>query len=122
LIKGEDSKMRRREFIAGVGSAAAWPVMTRAQQRAMPVIGFFNVGTRDDSVSSAFRQGLREGGFIEGQNVTIEYRWAENQMDRLRELATELVQRQVAAIVAAPNSEGIAAALRYSRLHAITTG
>jgi putative ABC transport system substrate-binding protein len=103
--------MRRREFIAGLtGSVVALPFGARAQQPMLPVIGFFNVGMRDDSFLSAFRQGLREGGFIEGQNVAIEYRWAENQMNRLQDLATELVQRQVAAIVAAPNSEGIAAA------------
>ena len=76
--------MRRREFIAGLGSAAAWPVVTRAQQPAMPVIGYLGSQSADDSkvVTVPFLQGLKETGYIEGQNVAIEYRWAENQYDR----------------------------------------
>ena len=94
--------MRRREFIAGLGSAAAWPVVARAQQAAVPVVGFLDLGPPrpDASYVAAFRQGLAAAGFVEGQTVAIEYRWANNQGARLAPLAAELVQRQVAVIVA----------------------
>ena len=77
--------MRRREFIAGLGSAAAWPVVARAQQPAVPVIGFLSTGSADDDYKNftvPFLQGLKESGYVEGQNVAIEYRGAENQYDR----------------------------------------
>src|ERR1700716_2091505 len=96
----------RREFMAMLGgAAAAWPLAARAQQSAMPVIGVLEVGTRSDIERAlpSFRRGLREMGFIEGQNLAIEYRSAENQSDRLPELAAELVRRQVAVIVTSPN-------------------
>jgi putative ABC transport system substrate-binding protein len=95
--------MRRREFITLVGSAAAaWPMTARAQQPAMPVIGYLSTGSREsDPVNlAAFRQGLGEIGYVEGQNVTIEYRWAESHYDRLSAMADDLVRRPVTAIAA----------------------
>ena len=90
--------MRRREFIAGLGGAAAWPVVARTQQRSLPVIGFLSAGS-PVVLPAAFRRGLRELGFIEGQHVAFEYRWAEDREDQLPALAAELVQRRVALIV-----------------------
>jgi putative ABC transport system substrate-binding protein len=92
--------MRRREFIAGFGSAAARPVAARAQQPAMPVIGFVNSGSANAAAGwvAAFHKGLGETGYVEGRNVTVEYHWLGGQFDRLPALMADLVRRRVAVI------------------------
>src|SRR6516165_6545977 len=104
--------MRRREFIVGLGSVAAWPIVAHAQQPTTPVVGWLSAGSADDDYKNRtvpFLQGLKETGYVEGQNVAVEYRRAESQLDRLPVLAADLVRRRVTVIVARDTHAALAA-------------
>jgi putative tryptophan/tyrosine transport system substrate-binding protein len=109
--------MRRREFIAGLSGAAVWPLAVRAQQSSVPVVGYVSGWAERDAADyvASFRRGLSDVGYVEGQNVAIEYRWAEGHFDRLPSLIGDLIHRQVAVIVTANTTASALAAKRATQ-------
>ena len=116
--------MRRRELITLLGGAATWPLVARAQQAAIPVVGFMSGRSPEDSarIASAFRQGLADAGFIEGQTVNIEYRWANGDYDKLPALAADLVNRKVAVLVGVGGDVSAAAAAKVTKIIPVVFG
>ena len=105
--------MQRRTFIAGIGGAAAWPLIARAQQRAVPLVGFISLGASGafERYARAFRMGLAENGYVEGQNVQVEYRWLEGRFERIAEALTDFIRRRV-AVIASPGNTATALAAK----------
>jgi len=108
--------IRRREFIVTLGGAAAWPLAARAQQPTIPIVGYVHADSPETVVGllAAFREGMGETGYVEGQNIAIEYRWAENDLSRIPELVADLVRRRV-AVIATPGSSAAALAAQPRR-------
>jgi putative tryptophan/tyrosine transport system substrate-binding protein len=108
----------RRQFITLLGGVVSWPLAARAQQPAMPVIGFLSIRSPADSAKllATFREGLKELGFVEGQNIAIEYRWADSQYDRLSHLTSELIDQQPAVLVAFANPPALVAKATTARI------
>src|SRR5262249_62080113 len=113
ICSGEEPMpdLRRRQFITLLGGAAAWPLMARGQQSAMPIVGFVEGRAAEATVrqAAAFREALSESGYVEGQNVMVEYHWLDGQYDRLPALMADLVRRRVAVIVALSNAPALTA-------------
>src|SRR5262245_8378286 len=116
--------MKRREFITLLGGAATWPFAARAQQPAIPLVGFMSARSPDDSthLMAAFHQGMTEGGFVEGQNVRFEFRWARGEYDRLPKMAADLIGRRVQVLVAVGGEPSALAAKRATSTIPIVFG